>query len=97
MSEEDRDGNRFIRHPPDYRSMKVQQFIDKLEKRLEKRVSANSSKARFIRILGSPRQAALPRNAKKWTVRPLGDVDIEEGNESESQHSEEQLLSDETD
>lgn len=65
MSDEDRVGDKFVRHPPAFRSSKVQMFIEKLDARLQKK---GSSKPRLARVLGLPRKLPLPRNAKQWTV-----------------------------
>lgn len=66
MSEEDRVGDQYIRHPPAYRSEKVKKFINKLEKRLEKK---GCNKLRFVRVEGSPHKVPIPPNLKKWTIQ----------------------------
>ena len=66
MSDEDRVGDQYIRHPPAYCSEKVKKFIDKLEKRLEKK---GCNKLRFVRIEGSPHKVPIPPNVKKWTIQ----------------------------
>lgn len=64
MSEEERVGDKYVRHPPSYRSKKASRFIDKLDARL----SSTSDRARFNRVIGSPRNRPAPLRAKKWTI-----------------------------
>ena len=66
MSEEDRVEDKYIRHPPCYRSGSVQKFVDKLDSRLQKR---GPERARIVRVLGSPRICRAPPKAKEWTVQ----------------------------
>ena len=43
MSDEERVGDKYVRHPPSFRSEKVSKFIEKLDSRLVKKgVNANS-------------------------------------------------------
>ena len=65
MSEEERVGDKYVRHPPSYRSEKAKKFIEKLDGRLRSRTS---ERARFNRTLGSPRKLVPPHKAKKWTI-----------------------------
>lgn len=65
MSDEDTNGDEYIRHPPSYRSKKCNEFIEKLEKRLSKK---GCPKPRLARIVGSPDKSVPPPNSKKWTI-----------------------------
>ncbi len=64
MSEEEKNEDKFVRHPPSFRSAKVKQFIGKLERRLERKPSL-----RVRRVEGSPRSVPIPVGAKKWTFK----------------------------
>ena len=63
MSEEERVEDRYVRHPPSYRSNK---FIMMLDQRGGKK---SSSHARFSREEGSPRKLPTPRHAKPWMIQ----------------------------
>lgn len=69
MSEEEKVGDTYVRHPPSYRSSKLQEFIDKLDARLEKRTN---DRPRISRTIGSPRKATPPFTARKWTIKQGG-------------------------
>lgn len=63
MSDEERAGEKWVRHRPSYRSELFNRFIDKLDCR-----AANGERARFPRDLGSPRSKNPPTCAKKWML-----------------------------
>ena len=65
MSEEQKVADKYIRHPPLYRSQRLNEFVDKLDHRLSKCLS---DRPRISRILGSPHKPTPPMNAKKWTI-----------------------------
>ena len=73
MSDEESDGNVYIRHQPSYRSNGLNAFIKKLDLRLEadgsNRGGRGSAHPRLERRLGSPREKNIPVLAKKWTIR----------------------------
>ena len=69
MSDEEMAGDKYIRHPPDYRSDLFSQFIEVLETRSNNR-SQEKNRPRIKRVLGSPVKKAVPHNAKNWMVRP---------------------------
>ena len=64
MSDEERTGDRWICHPPSYRSEKFTQFLDKLDGRM-----LNDKHARFPRQLGSPRDKHIPPQARDWMIK----------------------------
>ena len=61
MSDEEKVGDKYIRHPPSYRSDRLNRFIQKLDSRLE---STPSGHARHTRLLGSPVEKEPPVRAK---------------------------------
>ena len=65
MSEEEKVDDQYVRHPPLYRSERLNKFVHKLDHRLSKCLS---DRPRITRVLGSPHKALPPINAKKWTV-----------------------------
>ena len=64
MSEEEKDGEVYIRHAPSYRSDSLNRFICKLDHRLE-----TGKHPRMDRRLGSPRDKPVPAGCKKWIVK----------------------------
>jgi len=66
MSEEERVGDVYVRHPPHYRSEKLNKFIRKLDERASKK---SKSHARFSRKEGSPRKLPIPKHAKQWMIQ----------------------------
>ena len=66
MSEGDSCGEEYIRHPPKYRSDKLNKFITRLDERSVKR---NATQPRKIRRCGSPVEVVVPENAKRWIIR----------------------------
>lgn len=74
MSEEEEDGDSYIRHPPSYRSESFNKFIDKLDQRLQ---SKHSKHPRLERRLGSPRNKLVPVQCKKWMVKTVNNEDQE--------------------
>ena len=71
MSDEEKDGDMYIRHPPSYRS---QNFLCKLDERADK--TNTKSHARFQRKKGSPRMKTPPVNLKKW-MKKNDETDLE--------------------
>ena len=69
MSDEEEQGDAYVRHPPLYRSNILSQFIDKLDSRYEKR-NSNTNHPRKARILGSYVTVPIPPDAKKWMLKP---------------------------
>ena len=65
MSEEERVGDVYVRHPPHYRSEKLNKFIRKLDERASKKTKSH---ARFSRKEGSPRKVQIPKHAKQWMI-----------------------------
>jgi hypothetical protein len=66
MSDEERVGDKYIRHPPSYRSDMLSCFIEKLESRLD---STPSYHACHKRELGSPVEKQAPARAKNWMLK----------------------------
>jgi hypothetical protein len=72
MSDEELEGNVYVRHQPSYRSDGLHAFIKKLDSRLETDNSnrwGRGAHPRLERRLGSPREIRAPELAKKWTIR----------------------------
>ena len=65
MSDEDRDGGKWVRHRPAYRSDLLNQFIEKLDSHAG---TLSMDRARFPRDMGSPRQTEIPSCAKRWML-----------------------------
>ena len=63
MSDEERDGEKWIRHRPSYRSDMFNHFIDKLDSRAQ-----DLNRAQFPRNIGSPRIKSIPPTASKWML-----------------------------
>ena len=68
MSDEELDGNVYIRHQSSYRSDSLNTFIKKLDVRLNS-AGTSSSHPRTERRLGSPQDKAIPKLAKKWIIK----------------------------
>ena len=66
MSDEEKDGNTYIRHPPSYRSERLSRFIERLDSRLDRTPSRH---ARHARVLGSPIEKQAPARAKSWMLK----------------------------
>ena len=66
MSEEEKVDDTYVRHPPSYRSERLNKFIQKLDERLE---CTPSHHARHARILGSPIEKPIPAVAKRWMLK----------------------------
>ena len=66
MSDEEKDGETYFRHQPSFRSTRFNNFIEKLDERIEK---MPTSHPRHTRILGSPVEMATPKNAKPWMIK----------------------------
>ena len=91
MSDEERDGDCFIRHPPSYRSEKLNRFLLKLDERAD--TKAKTGDARFKRRLGSPREKTVPSGIKGWMTacqeEEESDIDHEHSDsDSDNEHSE---------
>ena len=69
MSEEEKDGEVYIRHPPAYRSNSLNRFISKLDHRLDADIDNKNKHPRTDRRLGSPRNIPIPARCKKWMVK----------------------------
>lgn len=72
MSDEELEGNVYVRHQPSYRSDGLNAFIKKLDLRLETDDSnrvGRGAHPRLERRLGSPREKPAPVLAKKWAIR----------------------------
>lgn len=67
MSDEEKAGDVYIRHPPSYRSELVYNFIAKLESRCDK---TPNSQPRTTRVIGSPVNKPVPHNTKDWLLKP---------------------------
>lgn len=61
MSDEEKVGDRHVCPPPNYRSERLNRFIQKLDEGLD---STPSSHARHTIVLGSPVEKRIPANAK---------------------------------
>ena len=66
MSDEERSGDSYIRHPPSYRSKALSDFITKLDARLDKEKKIHP---RLMCMQGSPHKKSIPMKFKKWTVK----------------------------
>lgn len=67
MSDEELVGDEYIRHPPSYRSVKLNRFLNKLDLRAE-RNNTRTAHPRVPRQLGSPVTKRAPHHAKKWMI-----------------------------
>lgn len=70
MSDEEKRGEIYVRHPPAYRSTALSKFISKLDNRCDKKMSAHP---RVKRNLGTPLRVQTPACAKKWMVKKSRD------------------------
>lgn len=66
MSDEEKRGDVYVRHRPDYRSDRFNTFIDKLDERSERK---SKSHARFKRQVGTPLKTPRPRHIKSWMAK----------------------------
>ena len=73
MSDEERVGEKWVRHRPSYRSDLFNRFIDKLDGR-----ATTIDRARFPRDAGSPRVKHPPQCAKQWMLSQTTVEEIEE-------------------
>ena len=92
MSDEEPKDDSYVRHPPRYRSEKLNSFLTKLDQRSMKK----NSQPRKRRVLGSPRDNPVPKNAKDWMLTPecrrsRPGFDKEEVDEEEMEERIEQL------
>lgn len=65
MSDEEKEDDTYIRHPLDYRSDALNNFITKLDARCDKELTHS----RGQHTLGSPRKIHIPQRAKKWMIK----------------------------
>lgn len=63
MSDEEKRGDTYVRHQPEYRSQLFTDFIDKLDERCAKK---QSNHARYKRIVGTPCKVPIPAGIKSW-------------------------------
>ena len=66
MSDEEKEGEEYVRHQPMYRSKALSSFISNLDERLD---SAKDKHPCVTRKLGSPREKPLPEGCKKWLIK----------------------------
>ena len=66
MSDEERVGDIYLRHPPSYRSEKFHKFLMKLD---ERAATKSNSHARFKRQEGSIVEKTAPMNCKPWMIK----------------------------
>lgn len=94
MSDEEKQGDVYIRHPPSYRSSTLTKFIEKLDSRSEGKNS--KSHPRVKRQLGTSVDVPVPRKAKKWMLRSElrnthataeGDISQQNIQESDVEHA----------
>ena len=69
MSDEERDEEIYVRHPPSYRSKSLNCFISKLDCRLDSDIANKSKHPRLDRRLGSPHDESVPVGCKRWVVK----------------------------
>ena len=80
MSDEEKDGEKRIRHRPSYKSALFNRFIDKLDSH-----AVDKNRARFPRDIGSPRIKPIPPTTHKWM---LNDSSIEQEDDQKSPNPE---------
>ena len=78
MSDEEKDGNTYIRHPPSYRSERLNRFIQKLDSRLD------STPSRHARVLGSPVEKQTPARAKRWMLKDCNSENVAVANDDQN-------------
>lgn len=78
MSDEEKDGNTYIRHPPSYRSERLNRFIQSC---LD---SAPSRHARHARVLGSPVEKQTPARAKRWMLKDSNSENVAVANDDQN-------------
>lgn len=67
MSDEEKQGDVFIRHQPSYRSTNFTKFLNKLDQRA---AAKSSHQPRASRELGSPAKKPIPPMCKQWMIKP---------------------------
>ena len=67
MSDEEKQGDVFIRHQPSYRSTTFTKFLNKLDQRA---AAKSSHQPRASRELGSPAKKQIPPMCKQWMIKP---------------------------
>ena len=90
MSDEERKDNYYIRHPPSYRAKVLDQFIKKLEARLDQEKGTHP---RMERRPGSPINKELSSRFKKWTIKKELWKSVEEEESSASEASSDSEMS----
>ena len=88
MSEEEEDGDSFIRHRPSWRSSTLNRFLEKLENRYKSKHPKSLAKPRTY---GDPVQKIPPSGAPLWMVSP------EHSNEGLAAGSDHELFSEPND
>ena len=68
ISEEEKEGDVYVRHPPSHRSDSLNKFIKKLDQRLDSKMDRKTH-PRLGRRLGSPRDKTVPPGCKKWMIK----------------------------
>ena len=65
MSDEEKQGDVFVRHQPSYRSTTFTKFLNKLDKRA---AAKSSHQPQTNRELGSPVEKPIPPMCKQWMI-----------------------------
>lgn len=66
MSDEEKQDNVYVRHPPSYHSDTLNTYIEKLD---ERSASVTGSHAKFERKIGSPIEKTAPQGTRKWMLK----------------------------
>ena len=91
MSDEEKRGDTYVRHQPEYRSDKFTEFLDKLDERCSKKQTSHS---RYKRCIGTPTKKSAPSGIQKWMVKPATTSTEPENLEPSSSESDSDSLSD---
>ena len=89
MSDEEKVGDKYVRHPPSYRSERLHRFIQKLDSRLARTPTRH---ARHTRVLGSPVEKEPPPGAKKWILRSTEDLSPQDQDQEGAHTSDDESL-----
>ena len=73
MSDEEKRGDTYVRHQPDYRSLKFTAFLDKLDERSSRKQSKH---ARYKRSIGTPVKVAPPAGTEKWVMKSVEEDEL---------------------
>ena len=65
MSEEEPDGDEFVRHSPSWQSWRFKGFLDKLDHRFKSKHTNSLAKPRSY---GTPREKATPDGIPSWMI-----------------------------